>query len=150
MKSESSRSKPAEAITIEDGDVVIPETLHGLHSVPVRVAEAEDAGKLLGPHLFLLRPDPERLDPWFLAGFLSAEDNTQRATTGTSIVRLDVKRLRVPLVSSQSQRDYGRAFRHLTRLREAAALVGTLGEQTARQWAVGLTSGALVPPEANR
>lgn len=146
----SPRDRPAEPITIESGDVVMPETLHGLRSVPARVADEADVGKLLGPHLFLLRPDPERLDPWFLAGFLSAEENTHRATTGTSIVRLDVKRLRVPLVPPQSQRNYGRAFRHLFRLRQAAALTATLAEETATQWATGLTSGALLPPEADR
>ncbi|SDK20050.1 N-6 DNA Methylase [Actinopolyspora mzabensis] len=145
----SPRDKPAEHVRIEDGDVIMPETLHGLRIVPARVADAEDSGKLLGPHLFLLRPDPERLDPWFLAGFLSAEENTHRATTGTSIVRLDVKRLRVPLVPPRSQRDYGRAFQHLFRLRQSAALASTLAEETARQWATGLTSGALLPPEAD-
>ncbi|GAA4889132.1 N-6 DNA methylase [Saccharopolyspora cebuensis] len=145
----SPRDRPTEPITIEGGDVIMPETLHGLRSVPARVADAEDAGKLLGPHLFLLRPDPERLDPWFLAGFLSAEDNTHRATTGTSIVRLDVKRLRVPLVPPQGQRSYGQAFQHLFRLRQAAALADALAEETARQWTTGLTSGALLPPDAN-
>lgn len=143
------RHKPAKPIRIEGGDVIMPETLHDLRSVPARVADEGDEGKLLGPHLFLVRPDPERLDSWFLAGFLSAEENTHRATTGTSIVRLDVKRLRVPLVPLQSQRDYGKAFQCLFQLREESARAAALAEETARQWAAGLTSGALLPPEAN-
>ncbi|MGP4018793.1 HsdM family class I SAM-dependent methyltransferase [Saccharopolyspora sp. 5N708] len=143
----SLRDKPVEPIRIERGDVIMPETLQGLKSVPARVAGGDDTGKLLGAHLFLLRPDPERLDSWFLAGFLSADENTHRATTGSSIVRLDVKRLRVPLMPPERQLDYGRAFRHLHATRRAAALANELAAETARQWTTGLTSGALLPPE---
>ncbi|MER6993966.1 N-6 DNA methylase [Saccharopolyspora hirsuta] len=145
----SLREKPlAEHVRLQRGDVVIPETLNGEKAPTARVVDAEDAGVLLGRHLYLLRPDPERLDPWFLAGFLSAEENVYGATTGTSIVRLDVKRLRVPLLPLEQQRDYGRAFKHLHEMRVAARAAAQLADETARELAVGLTSGALLPPGA--
>ncbi|MEU6265893.1 N-6 DNA methylase [Saccharopolyspora shandongensis] len=143
----SLREKPlVEHVRIECGDVIMPETLNGMKAVPARVADHEDAGCLLGPHLLLLRPDPERLDSWFLAGFLAAEDNIHSATTGASIIRLDVKRLRVPLMPLEQQQDYGRAFQHLHAIRKSARLATRLADETARQLAVGLTGGALLPP----
>jgi hypothetical protein len=111
------------------------------------VADARDAGQLLGRHLFLLRPDPERLDPWFLAGFLAAEDNINAAATGTSVVRVDVRRLRVPLLPLDEQRRYGKAFRQLHALRVAADIASRLVEETARTLGSGLTGGALLPPD---
>jgi hypothetical protein len=133
-------------IEIREGDVILPEILHG-GSRAARVADARDAGQLLGRHLFLLRPDPERLDPWFLAGFLAAEDNINAAATGTSVVRVDVRRLRVPLLPLDEQRRYGKAFRQLHALRAAADIASRLVEETARTLGSGLTGGALLPPD---
>jgi len=132
---------------IRTGDVILPELLrNGSH--PVRVADDHDAGQILGRHLFLLRADPQRLDPWFLAGFLSAEDNINAAATGTSIIRIDVRRLRVPLLPLAEQQRYGHAFRQLRALRTAADLAHRLAEQTAHTLGIGLTGGALLPPDA--
>ncbi|WP_438388967.1 N-6 DNA methylase [Actinopolyspora saharensis] len=136
----------SESVEIAAGDVIMPDVLKGLRTVPVRVAEGGDVGALLGRHLHLLRPDPERLDSWFLAGFLGAEDNVHSATTGSSITRLSAKRLRVPLVPPEQQRRYGRAFRQLHAMRAAARDASRAAEQTARELAAGLTSGALLPP----
>ncbi|WP_026152441.1 N-6 DNA methylase [Actinopolyspora halophila] len=136
----------SESVEIAAGDVIMPDVLKGLRTVPVRVAAGDDVGALLGRHLHLLRPDPERLDSWFLAGFLGAEDNVHSATTGSSIMRLSAKRLRVPLVPPEQQRRYGRAFRQLHVMRAAARSAGWAAEETAREMAAGLTSGALLPP----
>ncbi|GII22718.1 N-6 DNA methylase [Planosporangium mesophilum] len=139
---------PGEGIEIREGDVILPEVLHG-GARAARVADARDAGQLLGRNLFLLRPDPERLDPWFLAGFLAAEDNLNAAATGTSVVRLDVRRLRVPLLPLHEQRRYGTAFRQLQALRAAADLTSRLAEETVRALGSGLTGGALLPPDVD-
>ena len=133
-------------IDIREGDVILPELLHN-GTGTVRVADARDAGSHLGRHLHLLRPDPTRLDPWFLAGFLAAEDNLSAAASGTSVVRLDPRRLRVPLLPLPEQRRYGRAFRHLNALRAAADIANRLADETARTLAAGLTGGALQPPD---
>ncbi|MEV4516102.1 N-6 DNA methylase [Dactylosporangium sp. NPDC049525] len=138
---------PGAEVGIRAGDVILPETLRaGPHTV--RVADDGDTGQLLGRHLSLLRPDPRRLDAWFLAGFLSAEDNVNAAATGTSIVRVDVRRLRVPLLPLTEQQRYGHAFRQLRALRTAADLAHRLAEQTAHTLGTGLTAGALLPPAA--
>ena len=136
-----------EEVRIETGDVILSETLHN-KSGAARVATENDAGKLLGRTLFLLRPDPARLDPWFLAGFLSADENVNAASVGTSIVRVDARRLRVPLLPLAEQQRYGRAFRELYALRSAADEAQRLAEEAATALATGLTSGALLPPES--
>jgi hypothetical protein len=138
-----------EDVIIQAGDVILPELLHGGATV-VRVADAADAGHLLGRNLQLLRPDPTRLDPWFLAGFLAAEDNVSAASSGTSVIRIDPRRLRVPLLPLAEQQRYGRAFRQLHALRVAADIAGRLADETARTLAAGLTGGALLPPEGPR
>ncbi|QOC92166.1 N-6 DNA methylase [Micromonospora craniellae] len=136
-------------IQIRPGDVILPEHPHD-GTGGARVADARDAGTRLGRHLHLLRPDPERLDPWFLAGFLAAEENVNSASTGTSVVRLDPRRLRVPLLPPAEQQRYGRAFRHLHALRTAAEIAHRLADETARTLAAGLTDGALHPPDGDR
>jgi predicted DNA-binding transcriptional regulator AlpA len=133
-------------IKIEAGDVILPELLHHGRSV-ARVADVADAGQLLGRHLYLLRPDPTRFDPWFLAGFLAAEENLNAAASGTSIVRVDVRRLRIPLLPTSEQRRYAVAFRRLHTIRVAADLANRLADETARVLSAGLTEGALLPPE---
>lgn len=160
---------PGEKIVVREGDVILPELRHdrtdaaagaragsgagtgagawaGAWAGVARVADASDAGHLLGRHLVLLRPDPTRLDPWFLAGFLGAEDNVRAASTGTTVVRVDPRRLRVPLLPLAEQRRYGHAFRQLDAVRAAADLAHRLAAETTRTLAAGLTSGALLPP----
>lgn len=138
--------RTGEEITIEAGDVILPEILHHGASV-ARVADATDAGHLLGRQLYLLRPDPTRFDPWFLAGFLAAEDNLNAASNGTSIVRVDVRRLRIPLLPLPEQHRYAMAFRRLHTMRVAADLANRLADETARVLSAGLTEGALLPPD---
>ncbi|TMR09934.1 SAM-dependent methyltransferase [Nonomuraea turkmeniaca] len=135
----------AELLPLRRGDVVLPEILDEGSSL-ARVVDDDDAATVLGPNLHLIRPDLERLDPWFLAGFLSAEDNLNATSTGTTIVRVDARKLRIPLMPLTEQRRYGRAFRRMAALRKAADLAVRLAEETARQHVAGLTSGALLPP----
>ncbi|MEU4161154.1 N-6 DNA methylase [Actinoplanes sp. NPDC026670] len=135
-----------EELTIEVGDVILPEMLHSGTSV-ARVADATDAGHLLGRLLYLLRPDAARFDPWFLAGFLAAEGNLNAAASGTSVIRVDVRRLRIPLLPLAEQHRYALAFRRLHTLRVAADLTNRLADETARVLSAGLTEGALLPPD---
>ncbi|MCT2590882.1 N-6 DNA methylase [Streptomyces sp. N2-109] len=132
-------------VEIRRGDVILPELLHG-GAGRARVAEERDEGRPLGQQHYLLRPDPEHLDPWFLAGFLSAEENVRSAATGSTIVRVDARRLRVPLLPLAEQQRYGRAFRRLRALRSAADLAGRLADEAAHELGSGLTSGSLLPP----
>ena len=128
------------------GDVLLPEIFRSENPTVARVVEADDVDCLLGPHLMLFRPDPQRLDPWFLAGFLAATENVSAATTGTSVVRVDPRRLRVPLLPIVEQRRYGDAFRHLHAIRKVARLIAQATDETTRILSAGLTGGALLPP----
>lgn len=131
-------------VEIRAGDVILPELF--ARSYRARVADASDDGRPLGRQHLLLRPDAERLDPWFLAGFLTTEENLNAATTGSTIVRVDVRRLRVPVMALPEQQPYGRAFRQVHQLRAAADALGRLAEETAQALTNGLTGGALLPP----
>ncbi|WP_455360486.1 N-6 DNA methylase [Streptomyces sp. SYSU K21746] len=133
------------ANTVRAGDVLV-RGIAGGSGVMARVADEADAEALLGHHVHLLRPDPARLDPWFLAGFLGAEDNIAGASTGSTIVNVSPGRLRVPLLPLEEQRRYGAAFRRAYELRTAARRTAELAEETAQALLTGLTAGALLPP----
>jgi hypothetical protein len=131
-------------VTVEAGDVLLPAVV-GAGPGRARVADDLDEGALLGLNVHLFRPDPERLDPWFLAGFLSAEDNVSSASTGTTSVQIDPRRLRLPLLPLAEQCEYGEAFRRLYELRAATGRAADLAADTARLLTAGLTTGALLP-----
>jgi hypothetical protein len=137
----------AGTVPIEPGDVLLPAVVTP-RPAPVRVAGERDEGALLGTNIHLFRTDPLRLDPWFLAGFLSAEDNIAGASTGSTTVQVNARRLRLPLLPLAEQRRYGEAFRRLHELRAASAAAAALAAETAQLLSTGLTSGALVPPDA--
>ncbi|MET8750404.1 N-6 DNA methylase [Streptomyces sp. NPDC004667] len=129
------------------GDVLVRAVANGGNAAAMtRVADDRDAGALLGQHIHLLRPDPARLDPWFLAGFLGAEDNIASASTGSSLVHVTPGRLRVPLLPLEEQRRYGEAFRRVHELRAAVRRTADLAADTAATLTTGLTAGVLLPP----
>lgn len=132
------------APVIAAGDVLV-RAVAGGSGVMARVADDADSGALLGPQVHLFRPDPARLDPWFLAGFLGAEENIAGASTGSTILHVSPGRLRVPLLPLEEQRRYGEAFRRAHALRAEAARATELAEETARLLVGGLTGGGLVP-----
>lgn len=134
------------AVVVEEGDVLLPAI--GGRQVTARVADTQDAGVLLGPHVHLFRPDPERLDSWFLAGFLAAKDNVSSASVGSTAVQIQAQRLRLPLLPLADQRCYGEAFRRLHELSAATRRAADLAERTTDLLTTGLTSGALLPPTA--
>jgi len=131
-------------VAVEEGDVLLRAVVVS-GAARARVVDDQDDGALLGPHLHLFRPDPERLDPWFLAGFLSAEDNISSASVGSTSVQVDARRLRLPLLPLAEQRQYGAAFRRLEELRAATARTSDLAAETAGLLTAGLTTGALLP-----
>ncbi|MFF0228005.1 N-6 DNA methylase [Streptomyces sp. NPDC004629] len=130
---------------VQASDVLLTEILRVGRAAGARVVEPGEAGCFLGPHLLLFRPDRRRLDPWFLAGFLAAEQNVNAAATGTSLVRVDPRRLRVPLLPLAEQQRYGAAFRRLHELRTAARRADQAAEEVTRLLGTGLTGGALLP-----
>jgi hypothetical protein len=100
----------------------------------------------VGRNVYLLRPDPEALDPWFLAGFLRGTANNRQASSfTTSSTRLDVRRLQLPRLPLAEQRRYGERFRTLAAFEEALRLAGTLGGQLVQGLYDGLTDGSVRP-----
>ena len=80
------RHRAESELVIRAGDVLLPELLRGGGAgvCAARVADDRDAGTPLGRQRILLRPDQSRLDPWFLAGFLAAEENVTRRRPAAS------------------------------------------------------------------
>ncbi|MDQ0809998.1 putative RNA methylase [Streptomyces sp. B3I7] len=132
------------APVIAAGDVLVRAVANGGGPM-ARVAGEAEAGALLGHQVHLFRPDPARLDGWFLAGFLGSEDNIAGASTGSTVVTVNPGRLRVPLLPLEEQRRYGEAFRRVHELRAEAQRATRLAEETARLLAGGLTGGQLLP-----
>ncbi|MER5477105.1 N-6 DNA methylase [Streptomyces sp. NPDC002734] len=125
------------------GDVVLPV----LGGEPVaRVVDDEAAGAVLGRNLVLLRPDPDTLDPWFLAGFLRGTANQRRASSfASTATRLDVRRLRVPRLPLEDQRRYGDRFRALDEFEAALRQAAALGARLVRGTYDALTDGVMPP-----
>ncbi|MFI0877664.1 N-6 DNA methylase [Streptomyces parvus] len=137
------RTESAPVVAV--GDVVV-RAVAGGGGAMARVADEADEGALLGPQVHLFRPDPSRLDAWFLSGFLGAEENIAAASTGSTIVHVSPGRLRVPLLPLEEQRRYGEAFRRVNELWAEARHAAELAERMAGLLAGGLTGGGLVPP----
>ncbi|MFD0684292.1 N-6 DNA methylase [Actinomadura fibrosa] len=128
-------------IRLRAGDVVVTAAARRFAARVV----TED-GALLGPHLWLLRADPDVLDPHYLAGVLGSTANSRSAAGATTGGRVDPRRARVPRPPLDEQRRLGEVFRR-TRELEAALRDGTaLGEELARLLADGVTQGGLRPP----
>ncbi len=138
--------RTADEIGIEPGDVLVP-AIRGESgdNRAIRVAGPDDAPALRGPHLHTLRVDPQRLDPWFLAGFLSGSDAISAARTST--LRFDPSKVRIPVVSAAEQKQYGLLFRRFFQLRLAALRAAAAADDLTDQVFAGLTTGVLVPQD---
>jgi hypothetical protein len=134
-----------EWVTVRVGDVVFPAGT--AESFEARVANAQDDGAMLGRGLHLVRPDPNRVDPWFLAGFLGHPANVQRASYGSTASRIDLRRLEVPVLPLDEQQRYGAAFRELCHFTERSRAVSELTERLTEVLRESLAAGALLPSD---
>jgi hypothetical protein len=140
-----SGSAPADAVSVEAGDVLVPSLGRALVA---RVATDEQVGARLGPNLHAIRADPQVLDPWFLAGVLSAGENAREAARTSSmrdVMRVNVKRLQVPVLPLEDQKRYGEAFRRLAEFEAVLARASDEGRELARGLSDALSSGVLAP-----
>jgi type I restriction-modification system DNA methylase subunit len=135
------RTHPEHRIAIEPGDVVI-----GVRGGDLAARVIKESGLLLGPRLTLLRPDPDRMDAFFLAGFLQALSATSGGGTQSGVGRFDPRRGQVPRVPLEEQRRYGNAFRRIAEFDDALREVRTTGHMTVTSIAIGYATGALGPP----
>lgn len=130
------------AVEVEVGDVLVP-TVRALRGEAFRIAGPEEAGIALGANVQLVRPDPQRLDPWFVAGFIGGIDDV--AAGGTTAIHSALHRTRIPLLPLAQQQRYGEAFRRVHQLRAALAQAGAAVDQVAEVVNNGLVAGALEP-----
>ncbi|GGL37854.1 N-6 DNA methylase [Planomonospora parontospora] len=134
-------TQPADRTRIEPGDVVVAARSGGLAARVV-----EESGLLLGPRLTLLRPDPERLDPFFLAGFLRTLPAPSASGTQSGAARFDPRRAQVPRLAPDEQRRYGDLFRRVFAFEAELRRLVLDGGLAASAIARGLAGGALAPP----
>ncbi|GLY21624.1 N-6 DNA methylase [Micromonospora sp. NBRC 101691] len=134
----------AERIDLRPGDVVVPVAARRLAS---RVITRD--GLLLGPGLFLLRPNPVALDPWFLAGQLRSTANDRQATS-LSGTRIDVRRAQVRRLPLEEQPAHGEVYRRLAEFELTVREVAALGGDLVRLTADGLAGGLLRPERDQR
>ncbi|MFK8905430.1 N-6 DNA methylase [Streptomyces sp. YS-3] len=140
VRAEVERGASTGSFTVAElGDVVVA----GVERA-YRVWVQEDTPLVLGPQLYALRPDPEVLDPWFLAGCLRASANARQAGSHTSSsARIDVRKLQVLQLALAEQRPYAAAFRELLALEESLRSVASVGEAFVRSFGDGLAEGKL-------
>ena len=142
-------------VTVHGGDIVVA-TVGGRFAA--RVWDAGEA--ILGPALTLVRVDPARLDPHFVAGTLGSSGNARvsMAQTGStnspgsrssrgSMGRADVLRAQIPMLPLAEQRGYGDAFRRVAHLQVAVRSADSMAAELAQLLADGVTGGTFEPPE---
>ncbi|WP_261568737.1 SAM-dependent methyltransferase [Frankia gtarii] len=155
-RSSSGRAGPrADQVLLQSGDVVGVATSAGIIA---RVIEAEDVGAVLGPRLVLLRVDPDRLDPFFLAGSLRAAGGYRTGSgagvgagagaqpagvTGGSSARTELRRLRVPVLPMAAQRTRGADYRRLAATERSLRGVLDFGAEVVRLGYLGVADGSL-------
>lgn len=127
---------------IRPGDVLVPVVARRLTA---RVAVDEDIGAYPWSTVYVVRTDPAILDPWFLAGYLSSSDGGRQAErVGSSLggdMRVDLRRVRIPLVPIDAQRAYGQMFKQLSEFTRALRATHDLGLELAHNSTDAITSG---------
>jgi SAM-dependent methyltransferase len=131
-------------IVVVEGDVVVPMVARQLVA---RVVTA--GGSLLGRNLYLLRPNPAALDPWFLAGQLRTSTNERQASSLSGTLRFDIRRAQVRRLPLAEQRAHGEAYRRLVAFEGALREAASLGAELVQLTADGLAAGALRPEEGS-
>src|SRR5690606_7470712 len=114
-------------VPLHAGDVVLPRIARR----PVaRVITDEQAA--LHSSIYLLRPNPEVVDPWFLAGFLTGSGACAAAasTSRPGVTRIaELRKVEVPRLPIAEQRAYGDAFRRLHEFRRTLRRTTEVGDR---------------------
>lgn len=128
-------------VWVQPGDVVL--SLISGDAGPLVV----DAGDVvLGPQLVLLRTDPERVDPNFLAGFLGLARRRAGHRAVSKSSRFDIRSVELPLLPLAEQQHYGHSFDQVTRFQQKLQQVTALTDALVDLSLAGLGEGYLFPP----
>ncbi|MFG2137821.1 N-6 DNA methylase [Streptomyces sp. NPDC048650] len=123
----------------EEGDVVVAGVIRAF-----RAWVHEGPPMALGPQLYTLRVDPEKLDAHFLAGCLRAPANGRQAGThASSSSRVDIRRLQVLQLPLEEQKAYAGTFRRLSAFEALLTRAGGLGKGLVRDVSDRLAGGGL-------
>lgn len=129
-------------IELREHDVVL--VALGSH---IRTRVIASSGAVLGPGLYLLRPDVELIDPWFLAFALRTSSNVRFTSTSGTSLRVEVRRLELPRLPIDEQQAMGAAFRRLASLEQSIAEATRQSRELSRLFTDGLTSGTVTVSE---
>lgn len=129
---------------VQAGDILLP--VIGTR-MTARVATDDQIGAELGPGVQLIRVDQTRFDPWFVAGVLSRTDNLRIAgrtsSTASGTLRIDIRRLTIPVLPLSQQQAYGEAFRRLIGFRATLDEAVEAGAALAREIGDNIFGGSL-------
>ncbi|MRH92817.1 N-6 DNA methylase [Nocardia sp. SYP-A9097] len=126
-------------VLLEPGDVVVAEGRNRYD--PLVVTEG---GAALGPRLYALRPESDRIDSNFLACSLHAV-MLGRSESASASARSDVRRVPVAQLSLRDQREYGAAYRKVRAASLALRRVAESGDALVARLVDGLADGTLRP-----
>ncbi|MFI5689971.1 N-6 DNA methylase [Streptomyces sp. NPDC051636] len=125
--------------TAEDGDVVVAGAARAF-----KAWVHEGPPIALGPQLYALRVDAEKLDAHFLAGCLRAPANGRQAGTHASASsRVDIRRLQVLQLPLEKQTVYAGTFRRLRAFEALLAAADSSGKGLAGDTSDRLAAGGL-------
>jgi hypothetical protein len=131
---------------VQAGDVLIATSAS---KIVARVATDEQVGSILGRGTHAVRVDPQVLDPWFVAGAISGADGRQApgqvTTTIGGTLRIDIRRLQIPVLPIETQRLHGEAYRRLAEFEILVLQAAERSSNLARELATGLASQILEP-----
>ncbi|MGW4042169.1 hypothetical protein [Streptomyces sp. NPDC004721] len=123
----------------EEGDVVVAGVIRAF-----RAWVHQGPPTALGPQLYAVRVDPEKLDAHFLAGCLRAPTNGRQAGThASSSSRVDIRRLQALPLPLAEQAAYAMAFRRLTDFEGLLTRAEDLGRRLVSDVRDRLASGGL-------
>lgn len=128
------------------GDLVVPLVVAEHRQRPNRVIDVD--GLILGLGLTLVRVDPEKLDVHFLAAQIRVNGDARvSSTTSSGSRRIDLRRIEIPVLDLDRQRQLGAAFRRLDAFESRLRFAASLGTGLVHQLTEALARGAVEPPE---
>ena len=133
------RARSGHAELLRAGDVLVPATV--TKGTEVTVVGGDRDGDPAEPGVHVIRPNPARLNSWFLAGFLLSPGNPGRATGS----RVDVRQLEAPLLPLADQERYALAFRSMRSLESITGHLKDRAAHMAGNLTAGLASGDFRP-----
>jgi hypothetical protein len=129
------------------GDILVP-VLGGALGQARVVGEGDEAvGTVPGRGTAVVRTDPARLDPWFVAGYLRSDTVARQAVSHASTSsRMDLRKAPLPRLPLERQRGYAEAFRGIAEFSDVLRLAADSGERLVQGITDALAEGTVVPP----